>query len=120
VSQASLPHEGVALPRQRGNNRITVRYRCAPATLGRLYLDSDHEFQHACVINLSRSGVGFTVARPMPCGTGIIIHMRSPDTGKMHKLPAHVVYCTIEPQGDWIVGGAFEQPLSHEILDQLL
>jgi hypothetical protein len=120
VSQISLPQDGIGRSRRRGNNRATVRYRCAPATIGKLYLNEDHEFQHAWVVNLSRTGIGFLLARPLPSGTAVLIHMRGNEDSTMHEMPAQVVHCTVQLQGEWMVGCVFDDLLSPELLDNLL
>ncbi len=120
MSQISSPQDGTAQERRRGNKRATVRYRCAPATIGKLYLGEDHEFQHAWVVNLSRTGVGFVLARPLPCGTPVSIQMRGNEDAVLHELVAQVCHCTVQLQGDWMVGCAFGDLLSPDLLDNLL
>ena len=102
------------------NVRATVRYRCAPATLGKVYLGEDHEFQHACLANLSRHGVGLILARPIPSGVELTIQIRGNDGSRVYDLTARVAHCTEEPHGDWAVGCEFIHPLSPDDLDNLL
>jgi hypothetical protein len=110
----------LARPRRRGNNRATVRYGCAPATIGRLYVGEDHEFQHAWVLNLSRNGVGFILQRPVPAGIVVKIHMRGAEKGTPYQLSAQVVHCGLQMPGEWFVGCEFDRPLPPEVLDDLL
>jgi PilZ domain len=106
--------------RRPANNRAMVRYRCAPATIGRLYVGEDHEFQHAWVANLSQNGVAFVLARSIPSGTPILIQIRGIANPVLYGLPAQVVHCTEQLEGDWMIGCSFEEPLSTELLDNLL
>ena len=104
----------------RGNVRATVRYRCAPATLGRVVVSDDHEFQHAWVLDLSTTGVGLSLARPIEAGTEATVQIRSADGHTLYDLVGRVIHCTQQPQREWSVGCEFLKPLSPEDLDQLL
>jgi hypothetical protein len=120
VSQASVPHEGTTRQYRRGNNRATVRYSCAPATIGRLFFGEEEQYQHAWVVNLSCQGVGLVLPRPVTIDTPIIVQMRSADSTTLHELQARVAHCTAHTFGDWMIGCAFDDPLSTELLDNLL
>jgi PilZ domain len=120
VSQTCPSYDGVAWKPRRGSDRATVRYRCAPATIGKLYAGEDHELQHAWVMNLSRTGMGFVVPRPLMPGLFIVVQVRGTATARVYELSAQVVHCTVGLQGEWTVGCAFAEPLSHEVLDNLL
>jgi hypothetical protein len=120
VSQSTVPPSGTVRGPARGNARATVRYRCAPATLGRVYLTDDHEFQHGWLIDLSATGVGMALARPIPVGTDAVIQIRGADGRRVYDLPARIVHCTEQVQHDWIVGCVFDTPLSPDDLDNLL
>jgi hypothetical protein len=104
----------------RSNKRATVRYRCAPATIGKLYVSDDHEYQHSWLVNLSAGGVGLILTRPVPRGSFVLIHIKSNHPGKTYELAAHVVYCNALPHGEWNVGLELATPLSPEDLDLLL
>jgi hypothetical protein len=97
-----------------------VRYGCAPATIGRLFLDEEPGFQHAWVVNLSRNGIGLVLPRPVSVDTPILIQIRSNDLTAIHELSARVAHCTSHNFGDWMVGCSFDEPLSVELLDNLL
>jgi hypothetical protein len=120
VSQTSLPHGGSAKPLAGSYQRATVRYRCAPATIGKVFINDDHEYQPAWVSNLSLGGVGLQIQRPVDLGTMILVQIRSPLTNQMHKLPAQVAHCFQVPQGEWYLGCEFIAAISHELLDELL
>ena len=119
MSQITTQH-GTALPRRRGNSRATVRYHCAPATVGRLYVGNDHEFQHAWILNLSQHGIGFFLARSLAAGLLVHVQIRGDAPGVVHELSATVVHCTVQITGEWLVGCEFTQPLSADVLDSLL
>src|ERR1043165_6082312 len=113
VSQTSTSQAGNAKPVSRGNRRVTVRYRCAPATLGKVYLrEDDQEYQRACVLNLSQTGIGLQLARPLDVGQSILVVIRSTDRSKVYELAGHVARCDSIPFDEWIVGCELMAPLS--------
>jgi hypothetical protein len=116
---SSLPSQE-ALKLARGNRRGTVRYRCAPATAGKLYIADDHEHQHAWISNISRTGLGLLLTRTLPVGTFVVVQMRSLDRTRVFDLPAHVVHVTLVNQTDWLIGCDLIHALTSEDLDLLL
>ncbi len=102
----------------RGNHRATVRYRCAPATAGRLYFADDQEYQHAWIINLSKTGVALQLPHPLPAGVLLVIRMRGANGAV--ELPAQVVHSTLQVHNEWLIGCELIQPLRDEDLDRLL
>jgi PilZ domain len=120
VSQISIPSDGLVKPASRGNQRATIRYRCAPATVGKVFSANDQEFQRAWILDLSLKGVGMQLSRPLEPGHLIIIAVRGNDGAKIHELSARVMHCSPVPQGDWFVGCELTFPLSPEEMEQLL
>jgi hypothetical protein len=104
----------------RSNKRATVRYRCAPATIGKLFVSDDQEYQHAWVLNLSAQGIGLILTRAVAAGTFVVIQIKSNDPSKTYELTAHVAHCTSLPHGEWNVGCELVNVLSSEDLDLLL
>jgi len=102
------------------NKRATVRYRCAPATPGRVILPDDHEYQRAWVLNLSRAGVGLHMARNLEPGTLLVIQLKGNGGGKSYELAAQVAHATPQLDNEWLIGCAFLRPLSEQDLDDLL
>ena len=120
VSQASVPQEGAIKPTSRTNRRTTIRYRCAPATVGKVLSSDDQEFQRACILDLSLKGIGMELSRPLKPGQLVIITIRSNDAANLHELSALVKHCNAVPQGAWYVGCELVVPLSPEQLEQFL
>ena len=120
MSQTHVPTDGAAKPVARGNQRATIRYRCAPATLGKIYLGDDQEFQRACVLDLSVRGIGLQISRRLELGTFLLVSVRSNDRSITFELYAQVVRCAPLPLGEWIVGCELAVPLTAEDLDHLL
>lgn len=102
------------------NRRVTVRYRCAPATAGKVFTHDDQEFQRAWVDNLSKGGVGLFLSKPIPDGGSITVHLKSAVQAEVFELPGHVIHSTLREPYGWYVGIEFNAPISDEILDAIL
>jgi hypothetical protein len=121
VSQISVPQEELTKTSSRGNRRATIRYRCAPATVGKVFSAEDQEFQRVWILDLSLKGIGMQLSRPLKPGHLVIIAVRSNDRSKVHELSANVMRCSAVPQcEDWYVGCELITPLSPEEMEQLL
>jgi hypothetical protein len=100
--------------------RGAVRYRAGLATLGRVLFPETGESLEAWVQNLSTSGIGLTLTRPLDVGTAVVIRLVGTNKGVVLKLNATVAHSTQEIDGAWRVGCALEQPLTSEVLETLL
>jgi c-di-GMP-binding flagellar brake protein YcgR len=120
VSQASMPLGGSPKPVALSNRRATVRYRCAPATTGKVYSAEDHEFVRAWIVDLSLKGIGMQLARPLELGRHIVIVMRNNDNTRVMEYSARVVRCHQVPHDEWHIGGEFTIPLTPEELEMFL
>lgn len=118
----NLPSQITHQPRAPGqrNRRTTVRYHCAPATPGKVFLPEDHEYQRAWVENLSRNGVGLVLDRYIPMHTVLTVRMHQGDNGATVDLVAQVVRVEQRRDGDIYVGCELMETLSLEKLDALL
>jgi hypothetical protein len=88
--------------------------------LGKVFLSDDHEFQRACVLNLSFKGVGLQLGRQLEIGQFLVVTMKSNDGRKTYELSAQVAHCEPLPHGDWYIGCELTLALSADDLDQLL
>jgi len=104
----------------RGNRRAAVRYRCAPATSGKLTVDREPQHRQAWLLNVSERGVGLILPHPLDPGTYVVLYVRSLDRRRLFTLQAHVIHATHVNQSDWLVGCDLVQPLSADDLDDLL
>lgn len=109
-----------ATPVRVTNRRVTVRYRCAPATAGKVLVAEDQEFQRAWVDNLSKGGVGLFLSKAVPEGGSITVHLKASLMGQVYELPGHVVHSTLREPYGWYVGIEFHQQINDDILDSLL
>lgn len=120
MTQTSVPLTAPGKALARGNRRASIRYRCAPATIGKIFAADDQEFQRAWIINLSLSGIGIQIGRPIDAGRIVIVTMKTNDGAKTIEMPALVMHCSALPQGEWYIGCQLTTHLSPEELDQLL
>lgn len=120
MSQTKVPHEGMAKPLSLGNRRAVIRYRCAPATIGKIITHSDQEMERAWIVDLSLRGVGMQISRSLPLGEHVVITMRSSDSGKLYELSGVVVQCHALHHGEWHIGCELNLPLTPEDLEHLL
>jgi hypothetical protein len=100
--------------------RATVRYRCAPATIGKLYLSGEQVSQNAWLQNLSATGVGIILPQPVDVGVFVTVQIKCIDPQQTYELSAHVVHAAQQVGGDWVIGCELLNPLSAEDLDRLL
>jgi hypothetical protein len=120
VSQTSVPLEETTKAKPRGNRRAIIRYRCAPATVGKVFSSEDQEFQRVWILDLSLKGIGMEMCRPLEVGNLVIISIRSNDRSKTLELSARVVRCNALPMGTWLVGCELSNEFSPEEMEQLL
>lgn len=121
MAQISAPRvEGTVRAVARGNRRATIRYRCAPATVGKVISAEDREFQRTWIIDLSLKGVGMQLVRPLTPGRHIALLIRSNDGSQSFELSALVMHCDRVPYGDWQIGCEFTTPLTPDELELLL
>jgi hypothetical protein len=114
------PFQGPAKLASRSNRRAIIRYRCAPATIGKVVTVGDQLFQRAWIQDLSISGIGMDLARPISKGHLILISIKSNDNRKTFELSAQVMHCSALPHDQWHLGCEFAVPLTPDDLDQLL
>lgn len=100
------------------NRRATVRYRCAPATPGKIIRTDDHELQRAWVLDVSSNGVGLEAVRPVELGAFVLVQLKSET--RAYQLPAHVAHCTQKQTGEWIIGCELVQRITDSELEDLL
>jgi hypothetical protein len=122
VASTSFPKKRTGKARRPSapNQRATVRYRCPPAAAGRIYVAEDLEFQRAWLQDLSVTGVGLLLSKPLDNGLLVTIHLKSPNSKKSYRLSAHAVHATQQLDGEWMVGCEFETRLTTDELDDLL
>ncbi len=109
-----------AATRSVSNRRITIRYRCAPATAGKVVATDDQEFQRAWIENLSRTGVGLYLSKPVLQGSVVSVQLKAPLDNNLYELSGQVMHATLREPYGWYVGIEFLEHLSDASLDALL
>lgn len=102
------------------NRRGSVRYQCAPATVGKVFSGPREEYQRIWVLDLSKGGAGILLGRPLVSGQEIFIQISSPSNNQKLEFGARVAHVTEKVTGEWIVGLEFLRPLTDDELDALL
>ena len=101
--------------------RATIRYHCAPATLGRVELPPKEEMQKGWVLDVSRTGIGLLLPRPLLAGLPVMVRMKDTAGAKVYELLGQVVHSTKQlAGGDWVIGCQLDTPLTQDDLDALL
>jgi hypothetical protein len=100
--------------------RTAVRYRCAVGTVGRLSLADRSESMDVVIMNLSETGIGLTLDRPLEKGAQVTIMLRGPAPDNAVVLPSRVMHATADSDGTWRVGCMFGGRLMPETLLELL
>ena len=124
MSSQTIPPEAefTLLKKNLRDNKVRsgVRYRCALATLGQVHFPDRGENQEAWICNLSRRGIGLNLNQALEAGTTLIIKLKSSVNNKAIKVPARVIHATPEADGTWRIGCELGEPLTAEMLDELL
>ena len=120
MSNRGLPNFAEAAQTRIGNRRITIRYRCAPATPGKVIVSDDQEYQRAWIDNLSRGGVGLYLNKAIGDGSMVAVQMKSSLGNNIYELSGQVMYSVLKEPYGWYVGIEFLEPLTEDTLDILL
>jgi hypothetical protein len=108
------------IPTPRAQRRATVRYRCPPATLGRVFIAESYKSIEAWLLNLSVEGTGLLMNQCLDPGTWVFIELESTNQKLCLELSARVAHATRQHDGSWMLGCAFGNPLSADELEALL
>jgi hypothetical protein len=113
-AEFTLFKKNVKVPRV----RRAPRYRCAPATLGRLIVPETGAITDIWINNLSRQGIGLNLEAAIVEQTPVVIQVRN--SCKVFRLEARVIHATPQSDGTWRVGCELREELTPEMLDHLL
>jgi hypothetical protein len=116
-----LPAEVRLVPRsQWDRRRREPRYHCGPATLGQVLTAEAAEIRRGWILDLSTHGVGVLLPQALDPDMLFVLHLKSNDGERRYELPGRVVHSTTQPNGDWLIGCTFADPLTADDLDALL
>ncbi len=116
----SLIQENDSLENRWKNRRATVRYHCAPATVGKISESPDEDSFIAWIHDLSKGGVGLFLNKPLCSTTQITVQISSHTSKIKYSFQAQVMHSTRQVSGDWLIGCSFLKELTDDELDLLL
>ena|SRR5438105_4775793 len=93
------------------NRRLTIRHPAAQATEVAI-TESGPPFQKVRVYDVSQGGLALILPRAPEVGESIFLQVSNDTLGFTYDLPAEVRHTRPYQRGTWLVGLAFEQPLS--------
>ena len=101
------------------DRRRTTRHTCE-ITANIYLLDENPAGPRAgCLINLSTTGMALIVGHPLKRPTRLGVEVHSPDRQLSYLLVGEVVR-TLRYYDAWLLGFAFDRPLSEDELENLL
>jgi hypothetical protein len=109
-------------PSQSGGieRRASTRYPCNLVTSCQLIAAVEGDAWPIRVRNISVGGVSLVISRPVEPGTLLSVELRSTTRNFIRSVHVRVIYCIEHPSDDYILGGAFTQPLSDDELKAFL
>jgi hypothetical protein len=110
-STASPPHH---------ERRLWERLACTRPIPRRLMLEPNHDLNDAWVVDLSQGGLGLLVSVPLEPGEMLFVELESNLDCAPVGLRARIVHTRSLPEGDWLLGCQFLEPLPEETLEDLL
>src|SRR5262245_48272026 len=122
MAERSVPLEAEITLLQRHQwikRRGEPRYQCGPATAGRVADRRGENPRRVWVLNLSLGGAGLLDSQPIESDTLLVVHLRAAKE-HFYQLPARVVHCTRQVNGEWLIGVEFADKLSLDDLEALL
>ena len=96
------------------------RYRCGPASVGRVTTLKPSQSHRGWILDLSTHGVGLLLTQPLAAGTLLLLHLKSTSGDRCYELAGQVIHSTTQTDGDWLIGCLFADPLTPDDLDALL
>jgi 3-deoxy-D-arabino-heptulosonate 7-phosphate (DAHP) synthase class II len=94
--------------------RASTRYPCNLATSCRLGATVKGDSHPARVRNISAGGISLVLSQPALSGDLVAVDLRSMTRNFARTLQVRVIYCIEHPSGDYILGGAFVNPLTED------
>jgi hypothetical protein len=100
--------------------RAGLRHFCAQLTPVRAVVRPTFRSVLVYVRDVSTTGIGLRCIEPWSSGSHVAINWNFGGPAQQRTLRAHVVHATWDAENGWLIGCAFETPLSAEELENLL
>jgi PilZ domain len=116
TSKAQPAGSGAALAERRAHVRHPCDRdgSCVPVLAG-------HNLHwSARVLNISQGGVALSLRRRFEPGTLLTVEIQRADDQPPEPITTRVVRVTAQPDGNWLIGCAFTNPISPEDLQAML
>jgi c-di-GMP-binding flagellar brake protein YcgR len=102
------------------NRRLTIRYGCAATAQISAADEILSPFQRVRVHDISQGGIGLILPQAPAVGDTIFLQMTNNLLEFTYDLAAEVRHVATHPHGSWLVGVAFDEPLSTDDLAGLI
>jgi hypothetical protein len=99
---------------------VWERLACTRPIPRRLILEPNHELNGGWVVDVSIGGLGLLVDVPLEPGEVLSVELESQPRCAPLVLRARVVRTQHLPEGDWLLGCQFLEPMREEDLEDLL
>jgi hypothetical protein len=107
-------------PSEPADRRESERFPPETTPICRVGGEALPEEFRAIVRDLSTSGIGLLVNRPVKSGEVLVLSLETVDRHPGRPLPARVMHCSAVSEGNWLVGCQFVRKLSETELQALL
>jgi len=104
-----LPEESDLVPYQ--DRRVSVRFDCDEEAICHLSATRKMECRWARVRDVSEAGVGLRISAPLQPGRRLSREPTAHGSYPRRVFRAHVVHCTTQGDGSWLIGCRFDSPL---------
>ena len=118
MAEEATPSRVQSVGAAAAERRAAPRHGCAEAT--DVLLPATGERLRARVRDVSRTGVGLAVTRPVPPGAALLLAVRRSAESRTVWVPARVVHCTGDDGAGWLLGCRLDWPIDEGGLAALL
>jgi hypothetical protein len=116
-TSAPEPSGPLSLPdERRGAERLPLE----PTSVCRVMCEGQEGEPQATVRDLSATGIGLLIDRPLKPGSVLILSLQTGDHRLARPLPVRVMHSSPATEGNWLVGCQFVRRLSDPELHVLL
>jgi hypothetical protein len=117
--QATPSPEPDGSPVAPDERREAERFLPEPSSICRVVSDTQDEVARATVRDLSATGIGLLVRKPIKPGSVLILNLEVRECRLPRPLPVRVMHAAPADEGNWLVGCQFVRRLSEPELQIL-
>jgi hypothetical protein len=101
------------------DQREWIRYPCALDAICRIVVGPMVEYWALRLQNISEAGITLVSDRALTIGNVVAVELQRPERGFRCRRRMQIIYQFKDPEGDFILGGAFIKPLGGAEVDAL-